>query len=365
MTSQTLNSEQKIIESEIRKFCQSELEPVVDDIDKSGSVPEQIIQKLVELGFLGSTISEEYGGAALDSVSHCIVLEELARSCASLATILAVNNNVIVPIIDTFAPDALKKKYLGLLADGARGAYVMLNEFDEQKNIAVKKENGNFTIQGEREFVVSCDSPKFFLTPVENKEFSGFFIIEPQDSISISRHRTLGLRAFGMGSISFNHVQIPADCFTTWSGDRTWQDYIERSANIAFGAVTLGIAEAALLAATRYSKERKQFNRPICDFPMVQDMLATIKIKNTAARSLVYDAAQQDGTDACIAAAIARVVSADAAYYAGTTAVQVHGGYGYTKDYPVERFLRDAKSLQVLGTTSHYIKRYIAKELLA
>lgn len=365
MTTRFFNNEQKILGREARKFCQTELEPIAAEIDRTGVIPEPMIEKLTELGFLGATVKEEYGGVALDAVSHCIVLEEVARSCASLATILAVNNSVVVPIIEEYASDTARKKYLGSLARGGRSTYAMLNEFDGQKTVSFDRANGSFRVSGEKEFALGSDSPEFFLIPVAEKDMCGFFIVEPQAGIVLTRYHTLGLKAAAIGRVTLDHVTIPADSFSSCGNDPSWYEKSSRHANVAFAAIAVGIAEAALGAATKYAQERKQFQRLLCKFPMVQDMLALMKIKNTAARLLVYDAAQGDaGAEGCTTAAVARVFATEAAFYAGTTTVQIHGGYGYTRDYPAERFLRDAKSLQVLGATPRSLKRYIAKELL-
>ncbi len=363
-----LSNEQKLIENEIRKFSQTELEPIANEIDKKGVFPVESIKKLSNLGLSGLIIPEEYGGAGMDTTSLCIVLEELSKVCASISTILAVNNCLVAFPVLEYATQRIKEDCLKKLADGTIGGYSIHLKMDlSSTTTEVKKSNSTYSISGKHDFVLNGETARFCLMPVLLNNSRALYILERSKGIEVKKRDILGLRAAGVVSFAFNDIQLMAEnCLVSGKNAEGAFHKIQDYTKIGFSAISLGIAEAAYDASIKYSKERKQFGRAICEFPMVQEMLVDIKTKIEAARFLVYNAAARcdDGQNYSLDARIARLHSGEAAVFSGSKAVQVHGGYGYTKDYPVERYLWDAKAIQVLNETPHDLKTTIAKELL-
>lgn len=363
-----LNNEQKLIQNEIRKFSQVELEPVSSDIDKNGVFPVEIIKELTNLGFSSLIIPEKYGGAGLDTTSLCIVLEELSKVCASIGIILVVNNCLTAYPIIKYAPGEKKDYYLKKLTKGEIGAYVADLEINTpDKKIEVREKDGNYLISGKQKFVLNGETANFFIIPLTLSNGKALYIFEKNADINPTKHNILGIRAAGIASFEFKDIKLRNDaCLISSDGAEAAFQKLRDYSNIGFSAISLGIAEAAFDASIKYSKERKQFGKAISEFPMIQEMLVDMKTRTEAARFLVYDAAAKydEGHNYSLNASMARLLSSEAAVFSGIKAIQVHGGYGYTKDYPVERFLRDAKSLQVLVEVPYDLKSKIVKELL-
>lgn len=363
------NNEQKLIQKEVKKFTTAEIESLSSEMDKECVFPAQIIKKLSELGFSSVIIPEKYGGSGLDITSLCIAVEEVSKVSASIGTILVVNNCLFAFPIIKYGQESQKDFYLNKLASGAIGAYASNLEIDlPDRDIQIHKVNGNHAISGKRDFVLNGESASFILLTVVLPNGKSLYIL-PKDikGISMTRPNILGMKSAGIVSLDFKDVVITKDsCLISEDKGENALQEIRDYSNIGFSAISLGIAEAALEASIKYSKERKQFGRAICKFPMVQEMLVGMKIKIETARLLIYDAAAlfDKGENYSLASKIARLCSSDAAVFSGIKTIQVHGGYGYTKDYPVERYLRDAKVLQVLERTPHDLKSKIAKELL-
>ncbi len=363
------NSEQKLIENEIRKFAKVELEPISDEVDKKGVFPVEVIKKLSDLGLSSLIIPEAYGGAGLDTTSLCIVLSELSRVCASISTVLLVNNCLVAFPLIKFAPEEIKKLFLKKLAQGTIGACSTELGIDlPEKSIKVQEADKKILISGEQSFVLNGEVADFVILSLPLSTGEVLCVLNHDSSIQVTKHHFLGLRAAGIVGYQFRDLPITADaCFLDSQKTEDALMQIRHYAHIGFSAISLGIAEAAYEASIKYSQERKQFGRAICEFPMIQEMLIDMKARIEAARLLVYNAAAEcdKGQPYTLSASIARLQSGEAAIFAGIKSVQVHGGYGYTKDYPVERFLRDAKAIQVLCETPNDVKSSIIKEILA
>jgi len=364
-----LNNEQKLIQNEVRKFAAAELEPMASEIDNSAVFPIEIIKKLSDLGLSSVIIPEKYGGAALDTTSLCIVLEELSKASASIGTILVVNNCLVAFPLIHYAPEEKKGYYLQRLSQGEIGAFSADPEIDvPDRKFECREMDGNYMISGKRDFVLNGETANFFIMQVSLSNGKGLYIFDNNKGIKCTKHDILGMRAAGITGLEFKDITLMSDTCIL-SGNRAEEGFqrLRDYANIGFSAVSLGIAEAAYDASIKYSKERRQFGRAICEFPMVQEMLVAMKSRFEAARFFTYEAAVQcdRGQDYSLNASIARLQSSEAAVFSGIKAIQVHGGYGYIKDYPVERYLRDAKVLQVLRQTPHDLKSEIAKGLLA
>jgi len=368
----SFNSEQKMIQSEVRKFAISALEPISSDIDKNAVISVDIFKKLSELGLLYPIIPAKFDGAGLDGASLCIIIEELSKSLASLGAILVVNNSICAFFIDKYGTEAQKKKLFDMMNSGKIMGYVLENQLDRPpgKEMTVKPaDNGaSVLVNGARDFVLNARYAENFVLPVtvDGKKLS-YIISKQENGLKLSCLDTLGLKAAGLMSAEFNGLLINKD----WCLQLSAQSVMaaEQSAGfvqIGFSAVLLGIAQAALDASIKYSKERRQFGRAIADFYMIREMLADMKIKIEAARGLLYDAAHRydHNENYVLAAALAFINAGETAVYSGLKAIQIHGGYGYIKDYPVERYLRDAKTVQNMIAVLFDMKEQVARELL-
>lgn len=364
-----MSSEQKLIKTEVRKFTSAVLEPVASDIEKEGRVPSEIIKKLAQMGLFGLTISEEYGGSGLDALSLCVALQELSKSCASVAMVVAVNNCLVAYPLAKYGSDELKKDYLKLLPDGGTGGYVPCSDLEVAgKECSLDFEADSRHVSGKLDIVLNGASADFFVIPVKSGNGTTQYIVNRDTpGLNLFPVQTMGMRAAGVAGLEFQRSELKEDqCLIGQDDGLAAIQSVRDYACIAFSAIALGLAEAALEASVKYSKERKQFGRPICAFPMVQNMLAEMKIRMEKSRLLVYEAAStfDSGEDYAMKARVAFLTSGEGSVFAGLDAIQIHGGYGYTKDYPVERYFRDAKTLQALGGVSADIKSKIAEEIL-
>lgn len=358
-----LNNEQKLIQNEIRKFALQEIEPFAQDMDKNGIVPQTVFKKLAELGLLCPIIPQKLGGAELDTTSLCIIIEGLSKGCASIGFTVAVNT--ISAYILKKSRNSKCDEYLSKLANGS------LAGFDIGKTKKTKIEilqDNPLKITGTKGFILNGEIAEFFLLSLESEKKKGIYLVDMESNgLKTSKIYSLGLRSAGIVEISFDDLEIfQAYCLISGAEYDAVLAEVKNYFNLCLSAINLGIAQASLESSIKYAKERRQFNKPICEFPMVQEMLAEMKIKIESTKNLVYDAANRvdEGEDYNLASDIAAVVSAETAIYCGIKAVQIFGGYGYTKDYPVERYLRDAKSVQLLGELHTELREKIAQELL-
>jgi alkylation response protein AidB-like acyl-CoA dehydrogenase len=364
----TLNNEQKIIQNEIRKFTRVEVEPIASEIDTAAEYPSGVIEKLDKLAFLGAIIPEKYGGAGLDTMSLCIIIEELARASASIAMIVAVHNcSVAYPLLG-FGTSELQNVYLSKLASGTIGGCVLDSTLDAVNSFKTTAAGSMVQVSGISDFVLNGIQAGVFTMQLvlQDRQCIGVFDL-PHD-VTEEAHHLLGLRSAGITRMKAERFEYPlGNVINQGTNDQDISASTRAYSDIGCAAISLGIAEACCDTALAYSKERKQFNRAICEFPMIREMLVDMRIRTDTARLLVYNAAQSfDRNEKFERAAHSARLFADAtAVFSGTTSVQVHGGYGYTKDYPVERFFRDAKAVQAIGRPDYEIKEQIAKELLS
>ncbi|MGB9721448.1 MAG: acyl-CoA dehydrogenase family protein [bacterium] len=356
------NNEQKLIQSEIKKIAIQEIEPLSQDIEKNGKIPEEIFKKLIELGLLSPIIPNEYGGAGMDTTSLCIIIEELSKSCASLGLVLAVNNGLAGFTLLKSQGEKFRP-FLNRLANGEIAGFSIDNDSKEIKIIQEKP----LIINGTKRFVLNGEMATFFLFSLNTERSAGLFLVEKTKIEKTEKPYVLGMSSAGIIDVHFENLQLSEDsCLVNRVDYNDGIEEINRYFQLCLSAVALGIAEAGLEASIKYSKERRQFNRPICEFPMVQQMLAEMKVKIESGRNLVYDAVNKfdSGEDYTLATDIAFAESAETAVFCGIKSVQIFGGYGYTKDYPVERYLRDAKTLQILGESPIKIKEEIAQIII-
>jgi alkylation response protein AidB-like acyl-CoA dehydrogenase len=363
-----LNNEQNMIRNEFRKFAISEIEPTAEEIENQGRFPKTIVGKLAELGLLGLIIPEQYGGVELDLTSLCIAAEEISKVSASIGTTLVVNNCMVAYPLMKFGNEEQKEKHLNRLAEGEIGGYICEPEIDlpEEKN-DLKQDSGNLFFSGHRELILNGEAAEFYIFPIQTKEFSKYFILEKSvTGLFPNSKNLLGLRTAGFMNSEFQGLPLQNENSFPMGNDKLNYSQIKDITNIGFSAVSLGIAQACLEASIKYAQERIQFGKSISKYAAIRDILAEMKTKIETARLLVYEAASRfdNSEDYSTHAKIARIIANETGYWCGLNAIQVHGGYGYMKDYPLERFFRDAKVIQHLEASSRVMKLDIARQLL-
>ena len=374
-----LTSDQKMLQDQVRKFAEAELAPVASEIDQSGKFPWANIKKMAKLGLLGVIVPEKYGGSEFDFVSLAIAIEEVSRVCASTGVIVAVNNSLTSYPILQFGNEDQKQKFLPPLCSGEMIGAFGLTEPNAGSDVVAMEatarlEGDHYVLNGTKRFITNGGEAGIFVVfaytnkDLKHKGISGFVVERNMPGFTLGKHEDLmGIRATANCELIFEDTKIPKENLLGNEGDgfKICMNTLDVS-RIDIGAQAVGIAQAALDEAIKYSKERKAFGRPICDFQMIQSMLAEMATEIQAARLLVYYAGY------CKDKGMARFSkeSAMCKYYASNIAVdvvrkslQIHGGYGYTKDYTIERMYRDAKILELYEGTSEVQKIVIARDL--
>jgi butyryl-CoA dehydrogenase len=364
----------------VREFALKELVEKAVEIDENRKFPWDSIKKMAGLGLLGMITPEAYGGSGMDYLSLAIAVEEISHACASTGVIVAVNHTLAAYPILEFGNDAQKKKYLPLLAKAEKLGAFALTEANagsdpaSMETTAVLK-GDHYILNGSKRFITNGGEAGIFIvfayTDVEKKHkgISAFIIEKGTPVFSIGEHEDLlGLRATANCELIFDECKVAKENILGEEGQgfKIALNTIDTS-RIDIGAQSVGIAQASLDAAVQYSKERKTFGKPICEYEMIQAKLAEMASRIDAARLLVYRAAaikDNGGKKYTKEAAMAKYMASEAVMYSVREAVQIYGGYGYTKDYPVERFYRDAKVMEIYEGTSEIQKIVIARHLL-
>jgi butyryl-CoA dehydrogenase len=375
-----LTNDQKMLKDQVRKFAETELAPMAPEIDKSGEFPWDNIKKMAKLGLLGIIVPEEYGGSAFDFVSLAIAIEEISRICASTGVIVAVNNSLCAYPILQFGNAEQKKKYLSLLSSGDKLGAIGITEPNAGSDAAAMEstarlEGDHYILNGTKRFITNAGEAGIFVVfaytnkDLKHKGMSAFIVERDTPGFSLGKHEDLmGIRATANCELIFEDCKIPKENLLGKEGDgfKICMNTLDVS-RIDIGAQAVGIAQGALDEAVKYSKERKAFGQPISNFEMIQSMFAEMATKIQAARLLVYYAGYcKDKGMARFSreSAMAKYYASDIAVEVTRKAVQIHGGYGYTKDYTVERLYRDAKILELYEGTSEIQKIVIARDLV-
>ncbi|MCX7994724.1 MAG: acyl-CoA dehydrogenase [candidate division WOR-3 bacterium] len=375
-----LTAEQKMLQDQVRKFAEAELAPVAPEIDKSGQFPWENIKKCAKQGLLGIIVPEKYGGAGLDFVSLAIAIEEISRVCATTGVIVAVNNSLCTYPILTFGTEEQKQKYLPLLCSGEKIGAIGITEPNAGSDVAgmettARLDGDYYILNGTKRFITNGTEAGIFIVfgytnkELKHKGMSAFIVERGTPGFTLGKHEDLmGIRASGNCELIFEDCKIPRENLLGKEGEgfKICMNTLDVS-RVDIGAQAVGIAQAALEAAIKYSKERKAFGQPICEFEMIQSMLAEMATQIHAARLMVYYAGfcKDKGMPRFSKeSAMAKYFAANMAVDVTRKAVQIFGGYGYTKDYVVERLYRDAKILELYEGTSEIQKIVIARELL-
>ncbi len=374
-----LTEEQEMFRRSARDFAREELESQAKELDETHRVPLDSLKKLGKLGYLGMVVPEAYGGIGADAISYAIVMEELSKACASTSTAVSVQNSLVeFPSVE-FGNEAQKKKYLPKLAAGeCMGAFALTepesgSDAGAMKTTAVKKGNG-YILNGTKRFITNAGFADLFIVfaataPEQGKRGVSCFLVERNTSgFTVGKEEDkLGIRGSSTCELHFQDCFVPAEQMLgeAGAGYRIALTTLD-AGRIGIAAQALGIADAALDESVKYAKERQAFGRLLADFQAIQFMLADMKTKVEAARLLVYQAAwKKDRHEDYIAeASIAKLYAAEIASEVADMAVQIHGGYGYIKDYKVERLYRDARITRIYEGTSEIQKLVIARTML-
>lgn len=374
-----LTENQIIIRNTIREFAEKNIRPVIMDYDELQKFPMEIMKQLGELGFLGILVPEEYGGAGLGYIDYAIIIEELSRVDPSIGLSVAAHNGLCTNHINRFGNEAQKKKYLPDLASGKKiGAWGLTESFSGSdaaglKSFAVKE--GNFWIlNGSKQFTThGTVGETYVVMAITNKDagkkgISAFILEKGMEGLIIGKKENkLGMRASDTTQLAFENCKVPIEnlCGEEGLGFINSMQILE-GGRISIAACSVGLAQGCLDASLKYSQERKQFGKALSDFQATQFKLAEMATNIEAARMLTYRAAvmKDAGIPNTKEAAEAKLFASEIAEKASSEAVQIFGGYGFIKEYPVEKFYRDVKLLTIGEGTSEIQRIVIARDLL-
>lgn len=374
-----LNDQQKMIQKMVREFAEKEIAPIAAELDEKAEFPSKILEKMAKLGLLGIIIPTEYGGAGLDVVSYATVVEEISRKCASTGVITSVHNSLVAWPIMKYGTEEQKKKYLPILAKGEQiGAFAGTepnagSDLGAMQTTAVLKGN-KYIINGDKTFITS--GPKagiiivFAVTDKEagSKGISAFIVENTMKGFKVgSIFDKMGINANLVSELVFEDMEVPKENLLGKEGDgfKIALSTLD-GGRIGIACQAVGISQAALDECIEYSKQRQQFGRPIAKFQAIQWMIAEMATRIEAARFLAYNAAykKDSGERYSKEAAMAKLFASETAMDCVIKGVQIHGGYGYTKEYTIERLFRDAKITEIYEGTSEVQKMVIAGSLL-
>ncbi len=374
-----LSSEQKLIRETARKFADQEIIPAARENDVLERFPWDLIKKMAPLGFLGATVPEKYGGAGLDYISGAIIFEEIGRGDSSLRTILSVQVSLAGYCILAYGTEEQKEKYLPKLCGGEYLGCFALTEPGAGSDAAgiettAAKKGDGWVLNGSKTWISTGGLANVGIifartdTAKGHKGISAFIVEKGKAGFTTKDILgKLGLRAANTAQLFFEDCFIPKENLLGEPGEG-FKIALSALDNGRYGVAAgcVGIMQGCVDACVKYARERKQFGRPIASFQLVQDMIARMVVDRDAARLLVYRAGdlKNKGVRNTMETSIAKYFASEAAVRAATDAIQVHGGYGYSNEYPVERYLRDAKVATIYEGTSQIQKLIIGENVL-
>ena len=374
-----LTREQQLVQQMVKEFALNEVKPIAGEIDETEEFPIENVKKMAKLGLLGIPFKKEYGGAGGDTLSYIMTVEELSKVCGTHGVIVSAHTSLCASVVDQFGNQAQKEKYLPPLAKGEKlGAFGLTEpgagtDASGQQTVAVL-DGDNYILNGSKIFITNGGVAETFIIfamtdrSKGTKGISAFIVEKDFPGFSIGKlENKMGIRASSTTELIMENCIVPKEnllgaegkgfgiAMKTLDGGR-----------IGIAAQALGLAAGALDEAIAYMKERKQFGRPIAAFQGLQWYVAEMDVKVQAARHMVYKAAwlKDQGLPYTLDAARAKLFAAEVAMEVTTKAVQIFGGYGYTKEYPVERLMRDAKITEIYEGTSEVQKMVISGSLL-
>ena len=370
----------KAVRKTVRKFAETELGPISHEIDRDSRFPLEVIEKMGPLQYFGLQVPKKYGGAELDTISYAITIEEISRVCAAVGLCVTVHNSVGAYPIVRFGTEDQKERFLPLLASGEYIGAFCLTEANAGSDAGAVEttaiyDGGGYIVNGTKVFVTNggvCDLAHIFAITDPDNPRSGasvFMVEKSMPGFSVGELEDLcGMRANPVSSLFLEDVRLPESHLLGHPGDglKIGLNALD-AGRIGIGAQALGIAQAAFEAAVKYSKERQQFRKPISSFQTIQNYLADMATEIDAARLLLYracafkDAGQPFGAEA----AMAKLYCSTTATRVTNLALQIHGGYGYSKEYDVERYFRDAKVTEIYEGTSEVQRMVVARSVLS
>jgi len=375
-----LTSEQELIQKTARDFAAAEIAPHAAQWDRDEHFPTEVVKKLGELGFMGIAVPEQWGGAGMDNVSYVLALEEISRACGSVGVIMSVNNSLTCWPLQAYGTDAQKEEWLKPMAAGKTlGAYCLSEpqagtDAAAQKTTAVPDGDG-WVLNGTKNFITNgkhADTYVVFAMTDMEKAYKGIsaFVIDahaPGVAVAHTEHK-MGIRASDTAQITLDDVKIRGDQMIGKEGDgfKVAMTTLD-GGRIGIAAKGVGIAQASIDHSVAYAKERVQFGRPLAKFQAIQFKIAEMVMRTEAARLLTLRAAavKDSGARHSAESAMAKLMSSTTAVYCSEEAVQIFGGNGYSKEYPVEKLMRDAKICDIYEGTNEVQKMVISAAALA
>ncbi|MEP6598380.1 MAG: acyl-CoA dehydrogenase [Actinomycetota bacterium] len=373
-----LPEEHQMLRASVRQLAEDKIAPRAAEIDETAEFPWDVHDALVAAGFNAVHIPEQYGGAGADALATVIVIEEVARACASSSLIPAVNKLGTMPLM-LVASDELKKQVLPPVAAGEAMFSYALSEREAGSDAAAMRtravrDGDHWVLDGTKCWITNAGVSTYYTVmavtdPAAGPRGISAFVVHKDDpGFSVGpKERKLGIKGSPTCEIYFEHCTIPADRIVgePGTGLKTALRTLDHT-RLTIGAQALGIAQGAIDATVAYMKQRRQFGKPLSDFQGLQFMIADMAMRNEAARQLIYSAAgkaERGEPDLTFVSAAAKVFASDTAMSVTTDAVQLFGGYGFTRDFPVERMMRDAKITQIYEGTNQINRMVMARQL--
>jgi alkylation response protein AidB-like acyl-CoA dehydrogenase len=362
-----MNEQHRMIRDMARDFAAREIAPIAAEIDENERFPAEVVKKMGELGFMGMNVPEAYGGAGLDSLCYVLAMEEISKACASCGVIMSVNNSLVCWPLETYGSEDQKQEFLAPLARGEKlGAYCLSEpgagtDAAAQRTTA-KKDGDGWIVNGMKNWITNGASADLYIVfaqtnpELKHKGIRAFIIGKEAEGFSVIRkEEKMGIRASDTAQLAFDQVRVPDRQVLgpEGTGFKIAMSTLD-GGRIGIASQALGISAAAYEAALAYSKEREQFGRPISSFQAIQWKIADMATRLEAARLLTYRAAwaKDQGGRYSEESAMAKLYASEASHYITNEAVQIFGGNGYSKEYPVDRHFRDAEITEIYEGTS-------------
>ena len=374
------SEEHREIRKVVRELAEEKIAPFATEVDEEARYPQEAAEALLAADFHAPHVPEQYGGAGADALATVIVIEEVARVCVSSSLIPAVNKLGSLPV-QISGSEELKAKYLGRLARGEGGFSYCLSEPEAGSDAGgmstrAVRDGDHWVLNGVKRWITNAGESEYYTViavtepELRTRGMSAFVVEKSDEGVSFgAKEKKLGIKGSPTREVYFDNVRIPADRMigAEGTGFETAMRTLDHT-RVTIAAQAVGVAQGALDYALEYAMERKQFGKPIADFQGLQFMLADMGMKVEAARQMTYAAAgrsERGDADLTFFGAAAKCFASDVAMEVTTNAVQVLGGYGYTREYPVERMMRDAKITQIYEGTNQVQRIVMARQLLA
>ena len=371
-----LTDEQRAVRQTAREFAENEIIPVARENDEQEKFPADIVKKMADLGFLGAAIPEQYGGAGMDYISYALITEEIGRACSSVRTVLSVTSSLVALTILKWGTEAQKMKYLPRLCSGEIIGCFGLTEPDAGSDAAnistsAKKAGSQWVLNGNKMWISNGRVAKLAIIfaqtdkKLKHKGMVAFLVDTNTKGFSAQPiHGKLGLKSSDTSSLTLEDVKVGDDAMLGKLGEgfKVAMSALDNGRySVAAGCV--GICQASVDASVKYSRDRTAFGRPIAGFQLVQELIADMVVDTEAARLLVFQAGhlKNKGLRNTRETAIAKLYASEAALRCSNRAIQVFGGYGYSNEYPVERYMRDARVASLYEGTSQILKLVIGR----